>query len=142
MLVDWVDGLGDTDFWAYEFPCGLQVAIEFRHMRESDGLVCADSPEANHVVRHLPFSKEQCIPMNEIPLREQLDLLLSYYPERQDEINALRSFQVWRQGDDGNAFKVGEPTSERDCRCWVSQLESSHHKQTYWYSPVCVGTKL
>ena len=45
----------------------------------------------------------------------------------------LTAFQVWGQGDDGNAMPVGFPTSERDAKCWVAELELHGHKQTYWY---------
>ncbi|QOV88044.1 hypothetical protein [Humisphaera borealis] len=55
MLTDWIDGLGNADFWAFEFPCGLQVAFEFLHTA-TFGRVVADSPEIDHVLRHIPFS--------------------------------------------------------------------------------------
>ena len=136
LLTDWVDGLGDTDFWAYKFACGLQIVIQFRHIREGGGIVCADSPEINHVIRHLPFSTNECKSIGDAQLRKDIDLLLTASPERQAEIDALFSYQVWRQGDDGNPFKIGEPTSERDCKCIVNHYESLHHKQTYWYSHI------
>ena len=29
--VDWVDGLGDADYWIVQFDCGLMVGFEFLH---------------------------------------------------------------------------------------------------------------
>lgn len=135
MLTDWVDGLGNGDFWAFEYPCGLQVVFRFMHESEG-GLVLADSPEINHVLRHIPFDDTDCVSIDDDNLQSQLKLLLSAYPERQSEIDSLHSFQVWRQGDDGNSFKVGDATSERDAKCWVQHFESLGHKQLYWYTQV------
>ncbi|QOV91265.1 hypothetical protein [Humisphaera borealis] len=135
MLTDWVDGLGNADFWAFEFPCGLQVAFEFLQTSKS-GRVVADSPEIDHVLRHIPFSASECVRIDETALHSELERLLVACPERKSKIESLHSFQVWRQGDDGNAFRVGDATSERDAKCWVRHLESLGHKQLYWYSPV------
>lgn len=135
MLIDWVEGLGNADFWAFEFPCGLQVAFEFVHDSEG-GRVVADSPEIDHVLRHIPFSASECVKLGDDSLQSQCKQLLKRYPERQAEIDSLRSFQVWRQGDDGNPFRVGDPTSERDAKCLVKQFESLSHKQLYWYLPI------
>jgi len=129
----WVDGLGDADFWAFEFECGLQVAIEHIHRPINNGArVVADSPEVEHVLRHLSFldEKHQIIP--EEALADELERLVKYYPSRQAEIDSLKRWQVWRIDDNGNVFKVGEPTSERAARCWVKQLEAHPHKQMYW----------
>lgn len=134
---DWVDGLGDADFWAFEYSCGLQVAFEFLHEDpQGGGRVVADSPETEHILRHIPFPTNACRKATEEEFRSQLAELVKWYPHRQAEIENLRAFQVWRQGDDGNRFPVGEPTSERDAKCWVAQLESLGHKQAYWYSRV------
>ena len=134
MLIDVVDGLGEADFWAFEFPCGLQVALEFVH-HSSCGRVVADSPEPRHVARHLPISEHEYSLIEPAGLRSEIELLLSVYPNRRDEIDGLHAYQVWRQGDDGNPFKIGEPTSERDARCWVQHFESLAHKQVYWFEP-------
>lgn len=133
MVTDIVDGLGEGDFWAFEYDCGLQVIFQFMHHIDS-GRVLADSPELDHVRRHIPFTQDDCVPIKEEALESELRSLLSGCPERQEEFNQLHSFQVWRQGDDGNSFPVGKPTSERDARCWVQQFESLGHKQLYWYS--------
>jgi hypothetical protein len=135
MLIDWVDGLGNADFWAFEYPCGLQVVFEFVH-ESNGGRVVADSPEVDHVLRHIPFTSSECITVDESALQSEIQRMLSAFPERRTEIEFLHSFQVWRQGDDGNSFRVGEPTSERDAKCRVQQFEALAHKQLYWYLSV------
>lgn len=141
MLTDWIDGLGNADFWAFEFPCGLKVAFEFYHLVPRGRLI-ADSPELDHILRHIPFSLAECVRIDDAALRAQLQGLLSAFPERKSEIESLHSFQVWRQGDDGNPFHVGSPTSERDAKCWVRHLESLGHKQLYWYSPIASASSI
>lgn len=130
--IEWVDGLGNSDFWAFEYPCGLQVVYEFVHLGPA-ALALADSPEVEHVIRHSPFDRDVCFPMTEEGLSRELERLRDWYPSREREVSLLHGFQVWRQDDNGNVFRVGEPTSERDAVCLVNQLESSGHKQTYWY---------
>jgi hypothetical protein len=127
----WDDGLGEADFWALEYPCGLQVLYEFTHY-PSGGSVVADSPEIQHLLRHLPFESSRCHAISESGLKQILDRIVSAYPNRRSEIESLHKFQVWRQDDHGNSFTVGAPTSERDANCWLSQLEASGHKQMYW----------
>lgn len=133
MVTDNFEGLGEGDVWAFEYECGLQVVFQFMHHSDS-GWVLADSPELEHVRRHIPFAQEDCVPIEEEVLKSELNFLLSESPQRQKEIDQLHSFQVWRQGDDGNRFPVGKPISERDARCWVQQFESLGHKQLYWYA--------
>lgn len=135
MQTEWIDGLGMADFWAFEYPCGLKVAFEFLHDADS-GRVVADSPEIQHVLRHIPFPSSYCVRMDDRGLESEIKLLLTAFPERQHEMDSLRSYQVWRQGTDGNPFTVGEPTSERDAACWVKHLESLGHHQHYWYSKI------
>jgi hypothetical protein len=110
-VTDWVEGLGEADFWAFEFPCGLKVVCELVHL--------------SHFAR---IDDEQ--------FRSHLKQIISLDPTRQSEIESLRSFQVWRQGDDGVPIEIGEPTSERDAKCWIHQLESGGHKQLYWSTRV------
>lgn len=136
MLTGWVEGLGKADFWSFEYACGLQVAYRFLHRPGEGGVVMADSPEIAHVLRHIPFPERDCTPIDPATLQRELELLLLRFPERKAEVDALHAFQVWRQGEDGNPAKVGEPTSERDARCHVAQLEARGHKQTYWYRRV------
>lgn len=134
-LTEWVDGLGNGDFWGLEFSCGLLVLIQFMHFTEV-GIVTADSPEIDHVIRHLPICNENLYQIETNLLEEQLQRLLEYFPNRKMEIELLNCFQVWRQGEDGNPFKVGNPTSERDAGCIVKHFETLGHKQTYWYSKI------
>ena len=134
-LTNWVDGLGECDFWAYEYRCGLQVVYQFLHDGQG-GSALADSPEVNHVIRHSPFRQDLCFPITQEGLNLELDRLLSAYPFRAPEIALLDAFQVQRQDDNGNTYAVGDPTSERDARCWAEQLESFGHKQSYWYTRI------
>lgn len=135
MLTDTVEGLGDADFWGFEYPCGLKVVFEFLHASDR-GRVVADSPELQHVLRHLPVPSEFCEPIAPLQFQSEISNLLSVYPDRKNEIGQLRAFQVWRQGTDGNPFTIGDPTSERDAACWVRHFESLGHHQHYWYSKV------
>jgi hypothetical protein len=135
MLTRWTNGLGNGDGWAFEYPCGLQVLFRFLHDGEG-GIVSADSPEINHVLRHIPCRDTDCVPIDEEALQSELKLLITAYPNRQNEIESLHAFQVWRQDDNGNSFKGGTPTSERHAKCWVEHFESLGHRQTYWYARV------
>lgn len=127
------DGLGEADFWGFEYCCGLQLVYE-RVEFLGKTRVCADAPELEHALRHMPFPRADCDVIGEAELESALSHLKERYPARRGLLDSLRSFQVWRQGDDGNPVPVGEPTSERDARCWVQQLEALGHKQLYWYS--------
>ena len=131
MFTDLVDGLGPADFWGFEYPCGLQVVFEFLH-ESGGGRIIADSPEIEHILRHIPFPAESCIRVDQECMETELTQRLLAFPDRQSEIESLHSFQVWRQGTDGNPFKVGSPTSKRDAECWVNQLDSLGHHQHYW----------
>lgn len=135
MHTDWGDGLGQADLWGYEYPCGLQVVIEYFHGSRG-GLILADSPEIEHVLRHIPVPRDFCIRVDQESLESAVKSLLKAFPDRQQEIDALHSFQVWRQGTDGNPFKVGSSTSKRDAECWVNHLDSLGHHQHYWCSRV------
>lgn len=129
-----VDGIGDADYWGFEFECGLQVVIECLHKFhvKIGARVVADSPEVAHVQRHLLFLPEESHPISEEDLASELKRLVQYYPNRQEEIDNLHAWQVCRIDDNGNVYKVGEPTSERDARCTVKQFEVRPHKQMYW----------
>jgi hypothetical protein len=43
-------------------------------------------------------------------------------------------WEVWRQGDDGNAFLVRDGLTEKEADELVALLESRGHKQLYWKS--------
>lgn len=136
-MTEWVEGLGNADFWAFEYPCGLQLVYQFLHYGTSTGgIVTADSPEIEHAIRHIPFKAEQCFALGDEALASELKTLLRVYPHRRAEIESLHAYQVWRNGDDGNSFAVGNPTSERDAKCMVQHYDSLGHKQCYWYSRV------
>lgn len=128
--VAWVDGLGNADYWAVEFPCGLGVALEFIHWGTT-GTVFATEPVCQHVERHLKhWQSHLCAYPPEAFERERAYCIERFTPEFPGLLE-LQSFQAWRQGDDGNYVLVGTPTSKRDADCWVAELESHQHKQIY-----------
>jgi hypothetical protein len=133
--VAWVDGLGDADYWAVEFDCGLRVAFEFLHHGPS-ACVFASEPVPEHVRRHLSHWRDH---FHEYPAeafaRERKHFIESFAAQR-PELTRLHDFQLWRQGDDGNPVKVGFATSELDAKCWQAELESHNHKQIYWVSSI------
>ena len=124
---------GPIERWAFEFPCGLRLVYWFDVLLKQT-LVSPDIPEVAHVGRHLPFDRPHVNLVTRAELQYQIDGELRIYPDRQSEFDSLDVAQVWRQGDDGNKFTVGEPTSERDAKCHVAELESHGHKQLYWYT--------
>lgn len=130
-----MDAQGQCDFWAFEYPCGLQVVYQFPH-REPSGFVLADYPEPQHVGRHIPFAPDVCMKLDEQTLKAEQRRLLGDFPDRHRELNSLHAYQVWRQGTDGNAFRIGEATSKRDADCWVNHFESLGHHQHYWCSKI------
>ena len=91
-------------------------------------------PEVAHVARHLKFDTSRIEFVSEEGLQAQIECELRYYPERKAEFDSRRVVQVWRQGDDGNKFRVGELTSLRDAKCLIAEFESHGHKQLYWYT--------
>lgn len=130
--VAWEDGPGEADYWAVEFPCGLQMVAEYFHTSNS-GVIVAIEPSPQHVTRHLKHWKDHLREISgELHDKETAYLIGRYaaHPNVRD----LKAFQLWRNGEDGNAFPVGEPTSRRDAECWQAELESHKHKQTYWVS--------
>ena len=129
-----VDGLGDADYWIVEFDCGLKVGFEFLHHGKG-GSVLATEPVAQHVARHLRHWRDQ---LHEYPPETfELDRnsMIEQFRDTMPELTELDSYQVWRQGDDGNEARVGFPTSRLDAECWRAELESHGHKQIYWISP-------
>jgi hypothetical protein len=131
--VEWVDGLGDADYWAVEFNCGLRVTFEFLHFGNGAS-VFASEPVPHHVQRHLSHWREF---LNEYPPETfELDrtYMIQAFAVEMPQLMKLHSYQLWRQGDDGNQVKVGFPTSLQDATCWQAELESHKHKQIYWVS--------
>jgi len=110
---DLVEGLGDADYWAFAYPCGLRLAYEFIRPL-SDGMlgianVMGDLPEIEHAIRHLPFPRSVQTPAT-------LD-------SNSREIEAFSSLEPW-----------AKQLTKLDAKCWVAELESHGHKQTYWYT--------
>lgn len=133
--VDSLGGLGDADYWAVEFDCGLKVAFEFLH-HGNGCTVFATEPVPQHVERHLSHWRNE---LNEKPA-ETFERGRSHLIEKPvteiPESTEIQAYQLWRQGDDGNQVRVGFPTSLQDAQCWQAELESHQHKQMYWISRV------
>ncbi|TWJ17069.1 hypothetical protein [Geobacter argillaceus] len=45
---------------------------------------------------------------------------------------ATRSFELWRQDDNGNRFLVGSYAERADAERRLAELTRLLHKQTYW----------
>ena len=134
---DFVDGLGDADYWAFQYPCGMKLLYEFIHPLgpKMNGLanVFGDLPEFEHGRRHIPFANDT-IEISTVETNQHEIKHCKIAEPWATRMATLDSFQVWRQGDEGNVMSVGFPTSERDAQCWVHELESHGHKQIYWYT--------
>lgn len=131
-------GLGDADYWAVEFDCGLKLAFEFFHWGKG-GSVLADLPCSQHARRHLRHWDSALV---EVPREKQepdRSAMIERFAADIPELLELEAFQVWRQGDDVNQVKIGLPTTKRDADCWVADFESHHHKQIYWVSRCASG---
>ena len=123
------------EHWAFQFPCGLRILYSFDPYQGGGG-VFADMPEIDHVIRHLSLPRDCQEPQTVEDLQPYIDAVMSRPDRRVQQLRNLRSHQAWRQGDDGNAIKVGQPTTKRDANCRASELESHGHKQIYWVSAV------
>ncbi len=133
-----VDGLGDSDNWAFSYPCGLKLCFQLIHPI-GDGLegianIFGDLPEFEHGVRHYPFPGSHVV-ASDLEVNARDIEALSKLPRFETPLASLHTRQVWRQGDDGNEMPVGKPTSERAAECWVAELQSHGHKQLYWSAP-------
>lgn len=126
-------GLGDADYWAVKFDCGLQVAFEFFHL-SGGASVYVDLPCAQHVRRHLKYWDRRLVDIPREVQEPDRGAMIERFSQQMPELLELEAFQVWRQGDDGNRVPVGAPTTRRDAECWVAELESHFHKQIYWVS--------
>jgi hypothetical protein len=135
-VVDWVDGLGDADYFAIEFDCGLQVAFEFLHGIPPSilppGTVLATEWNAHHVRRHLSIWNAQLVEFADDVFFREREWAFKHFPQLLlDPANQSR-WQLMRMGDDGNPMAIGQPTSKPDAECWQAEFESRGHKQTYW----------
>ncbi|WP_145218957.1 hypothetical protein [Planctomycetes bacterium TBK1r] len=126
-------GLGDGDYWAVKFDCGLKLAFEFFHWGKG-GSVFADLPCSQHARRHLRHWDSELVDVPRDMQEPDRGAMIERFAGEMPELLELDAFQVWRQGDDGNQVKIGMPTTKRDADCWVAELESHHHKQIYWVS--------
>ena len=109
---DFVDGLGDADYWAFQYPCGMKLLYEFIHplgpKMAGYANVFGDIPEFEHGRRHIPFAKDTI----EISTVDTNKLEMAHCKVTEPwatKMATLDSFQVWRQGDDGNVMSVGGP---------------------------------
>ncbi|GAB5407565.1 MAG: hypothetical protein Aurels2KO_57960 [Aureliella sp.] len=132
------EGTGDADWWAFCYPCGLQLLYSVNHDNDL-GAVCANLPEPEHVVRHIPFAKPDYSVPAQSDTAPHHEYTLRQFRETFPELNHLHGYQVWRMGDDGNEVKIGFPTSETDAECMVAEFESHKHKQIYWVSRCVIG---
>lgn len=126
-------GLGDADYWAIQFDCGLKLVFEFFHASEGAD-VLADLPCAQHARRHLQHWDQHLVDYPPDMFAMDRESMIETFREQIPALNELDQYQVWRQGDDGNRVKVGVPTTKRDAECWVAEFESHKHKQIYWAS--------
>ncbi|MCO8120406.1 hypothetical protein NHH03_01560 [Stieleria sp. TO1_6] len=126
-------GLGDADYWAVRFDCGLELGVEFFHLSEGAS-VYADLPCAQHVRRHLRHWDRELVDVPPDMFAPDREAMIERFADQNCALLELDAFQVWRQGDDGNQVKIGIPTTKRDADCWVAEFGSHHHKQIYWVS--------
>jgi hypothetical protein len=130
-VVEWVDGLGNADYWIIEYDCGLQLGFEFVHSCDV-GHVCAREPNVNHAVRHLENWRHEISVYPEDAFKRDREWALEHFGNTMHNLGRQACCQAWRQGDDGNPLTIGYPTSKLDANCLVRQLESRGQKQIYW----------
>lgn len=124
-------GLGEADYWAVQFDCGLKIGFEFFHLTDNASVYAA-LPCAQHVRRHLRHWDRDLVEVPREMQEPDRTAMIERYSREMPELLELEDYQVWRQGDDGNPIRVGVPTTKRDAECWISNLESHFHKQIYW----------
>jgi hypothetical protein len=131
------DQRGMADYWARVFSCGLELIYGALHDQPSiwpGAWVTSDAPEFAHIRRHLAFDNERWLVAPERgQFATELEWMRATWINADEIYKTLYSFQVWRQDDNANVDRVLSPTSERDAKCLVAFLESTGHKQTYWY---------
>jgi hypothetical protein len=134
-VVEWVDGLGDADYWIIEFDCGLLLSFEFLHLCKG-GHVRVTEPNANHAIRHLAHWRSELSVYPDDTFSREREWAFEHFSTTLPNLRLQDCAQAWRQGDDGNPMKIGYPTSELDATCLVRELESRGHKQIYWVENV------
>jgi hypothetical protein len=105
---------GPTDYWAFEFDCGLQVVLEYPTGPDCL-IVVADAPETDHVLNHLRLPWP-------LPPDQRVEL----------QPKSAERWQLFRQDDNGHQFIIKEFAFEREANCELQKYESLSHKQTYW----------
>lgn len=128
------DGLlYDYHYWIFKAECGFRICYTFSSEGPPEGTVHTSLPENDHLLRHDAW----CLKNTRLRDDEHFDVdikrLIEYHIPNYPVLAHLKSYQVWRMGDDGNEMPVGFPTSEVDARCHVAELESHKHKQIYWF---------
>lgn len=119
---------GPCDYWAFRFECGLQIAIT-HYTGENRVKISADLPEIDHILRHLDLSARPSWRIDEA----SPDIISVYLEkELQQQWSFDLRFELWRQDDNGNKFKVGVFNSEREAACTRDSFEKRGHRQTYW----------
>ncbi|MEL6105379.1 MAG: hypothetical protein AAFU85_05055 [Planctomycetota bacterium] len=131
-------GLGDADYWAVKFDCGLELIFELFHFVQA-GSIFADLPSAQHTHRHLRHWDSELVDVPREMQEQGRRAMIERFADDFPELLEVEGFQVWRQGDDGNQVKIGTSTTKRDADCWVAEFESHHHKQIYWVSRSTAG---
>ena len=130
-LVEWVDGLGEADYWIIGYDCGMWLSFEFVHAYDF-GRVSSSEPNANHAIRHLLHWRQDTWVYPEDSFRREREWVLEQFSLSMPQLRQQSCCQLWRQGDDGNPVAIGYPTSEMDASCFKRELEARGHKQIYW----------
>ncbi|MDX1926508.1 MAG: hypothetical protein SFV81_08320 [Pirellulaceae bacterium] len=123
--------VGDADYWIIEYEFGLLLGFEFVHACDG-GHVCATEPNVNHAVEHLVNWKQKIPVYSDDAFKLDREWALEHFSKTMPESQHQACCQAWRQSDDGNPMTIGYPTSERDAKCLIRELESRGHKQIYW----------
>lgn len=114
---------GPCEYWAYTFPCGLFVFI-IHHLQAGDeyiGTVCADAPEIDHILHHLPLA--DCITW-------RLDRDVTGFYE--DWYGSPRRFSVVREDDQGYQHEISAHPTRRAANCIRRGLEAFSQQQLYF----------
>jgi hypothetical protein len=119
---------GPCVYWAFGFSCGLKIVIT--HYLGAEWVkVCADSPEVEHIIRHLKLPTPNLWRVDHAePVNVQS--WLDYFREQGWDFNAR--WELWRQDDNGQTHRVAQLTSKRDAHCLADEFERMGHKQMYW----------
>jgi hypothetical protein len=103
---------GPVKLWAFEFDCGLQLAIEYC-VGASLTVLYSPQHDFEHLLRHI-----------ELPIR---NLWI------QDAVkNAPQNFVACRLDDNANEFEIATFATREGAQCTVSNFASRKHKQMYW----------